>query len=340
MVTNLKPVLAILGCALLLTACPGQQTAEQETPLPTGDWLGQEPPGDVPQLFAPGVVSTELDELNSIFSPDATEFLFGVKLPDRERHTMLITRREGETWSAPAVLPFSGAFADADPIYSPDGNRIYFISMRPRQAGDERNDWNIWFVDRTEEGWSDPVLMPEPINSDAHEIYPSLTNSGTLYFSSNRNGRFRLHRVALNEPGAEPEMIGETINHGDSEGDTFVDPEERFIIFSANLPEGYGRNDLYISFRLPSGDWSHAMNMGGQINSSDIEYCPAVSPDGAYMFFTSYRRPETIDTEVLASYSDIEQIYSRTQNGLGNIYWISARVIDSLHSQALMGVTQ
>ena len=39
-----------------------------------GPYLGQEPPGMTPEIFAPGVVSTERDEINSVFSSNGAEF--------------------------------------------------------------------------------------------------------------------------------------------------------------------------------------------------------------------------------------------------------------------------
>jgi hypothetical protein len=35
-----------------------------------GDYFGQKPPGMTPEIFAPGIVSTEKKELNSVFTPD------------------------------------------------------------------------------------------------------------------------------------------------------------------------------------------------------------------------------------------------------------------------------
>src|SRR5262245_64730542 len=44
--------------------------------LPKTPYLGQPVPGLTPELFAPGIVSTEAIELNGVFSPDGREFYF------------------------------------------------------------------------------------------------------------------------------------------------------------------------------------------------------------------------------------------------------------------------
>ena len=69
---------------------------------------------------------------------------------------------------------------------------------------------------------------------------------------------------------------------------------------------GYGESDLYISFATPDGKWSEPINMGPDINSLGYDFCPMLSPDGEYLFFT------------------------RTINGNGDIYWVDAGVIEAL----------
>jgi hypothetical protein len=167
-------------------------------PLLEGPYLGQKPPGNLPQLFAPGIVSTGMDDLNAVFSADGTEFFFAVKLPTRGRHVMLAMNQERGRWSAPAVLPFSGQYNDADPALSPDGTTLYFASSRPMAAGAPEKDWDIWAAERTANGWGQPRRLDAPVNSQAMEVYPSVTANGTLYFSSSRHesrrhfpGRFR-----------------------------------------------------------------------------------------------------------------------------------------------------
>jgi hypothetical protein len=48
-------------------------------PVLEGPYLGQKPPAKMPQLFAPGIVSTGRDDLNAVFSADGTEFILGVR---------------------------------------------------------------------------------------------------------------------------------------------------------------------------------------------------------------------------------------------------------------------
>ena len=212
---------------------------------------------------------------------------------------------------------------------------MFFISRRPVNEHEDRlNDWDIWYADRTETGWKKPVNPGAPVNTDELEIHPSVIADGTLYFSSGRKGgmgRDDIYRSRyIKGRFMEPENLGNAINTEYGEGDIFIAPDESYIIFSSGRPGGFGRNDLYISFQKKDGSWITAVNMGEKINSPEVEYCPSVSPDGKYFFFTSYRRPEKAFPEQPITYNDIIRINNEPLNGSGNIYWINTEIINQI----------
>src|SRR3546814_10131964 len=74
---------------------------------------------------------------------------------------------------------------EADPAITHDGKRLYFISSR---HAPEKEDFDIWYVDRAEEGWGQPVRLPAPVNTTNSEIFPRPGADGRLYFGSDRPG--------------------------------------------------------------------------------------------------------------------------------------------------------
>ena len=66
--------------AILAAALTAQEPAGMvgRFPILVGPYLGQKQPAIIPQLFAPGIVSTGMDDLNAVFSADGTEFFFAV----------------------------------------------------------------------------------------------------------------------------------------------------------------------------------------------------------------------------------------------------------------------
>ena len=61
---------------LLLVAAIGIHAQKTDFPKLAGPFLGQKPPGNIPEIFAPGIISTEAHEFSCCFSPDGKEFYF------------------------------------------------------------------------------------------------------------------------------------------------------------------------------------------------------------------------------------------------------------------------
>jgi hypothetical protein len=79
-----------------------------------------------------------------------------------------------------------------------------------------------------------------------------------------------------------------------------VSPDESYVIFCSERPGGKGKGDLYISFKDKTGEWQPAKILDAGINTEAYEFCPFVTSDGKYLFF------------------------SRD----GDIYWMSAQLLE------------
>jgi hypothetical protein len=277
--------------------------------------LEQTPPGETPSLFAPGVVSTsEAIELNGVLSPDGRELVF-TRLVDGV-DTMHRARLLDGAWTAPEPwVPYAGgqrAMA-VDMSFSPDGKRLYFLGTDPDDPG-AVDPLDLWFVERTEEGWSSAARLPEPLSTEADEIYPCVVGDGSLYFTSNRAGGFGKSDVwrAQRLPDgrfAAPVNVGAEINTEHSEGDTWVSPDERTLVVASSRPGGFGQGDLYVSFRDERGAWSTPVNLGPTINTAEVDYCPMRTWDGRWFFFSRRDGPwESVRT--------------------GDVFWIDAAVLE------------
>jgi hypothetical protein len=268
-------------------------------------YLGQDPPLLIPETFAPDIISKkEESEFGSVFNSDATEFFYGVDVNGKSeiRYTYL----NGEHWSDPEIILVHEEYGYNDSFLSPYEKRLYFISPRALDGVGGPKDHDIWYVEKRDNGWSDPVNAGNNINSDGNEYYMSFTNDGTMYFASNINApEDRKHDYDIysskNIDGVFQEKIslGDSINTMHYEADVYIDPNEAYMIFCAIRPGGLGRGDLYISFRKPDDTWTRSRNLGQPINTEHHELCPFVSKDGKYLFYTSDQDIYWVDTEIL-----------------------------------------
>jgi len=310
----------------------------------TGPCLGQKPPGDVPELFAPGVVNTGMYTRDIAISPTGDEIYFCVTLPGFNFATILYTRVLGDRWTPPEVVPYMDdpRYFYFEPHISADGRKLFFLSNQPDSAAGDTTggDEDIWVMERTGDTWQKPHNLGAPVNTDSSEFYPSLTRNGTLYFTRQiKNGRdswiYRSRRV--NGIYAKPERLGPRVNSGTSQYNAFIDPDERFIIVPTNgRSDTFGSIDYYIVFRNPDDTWTGPVNLGSRINSRrGQEHSAYVSPDGKYFFFMSVRTP--LDDEsyrVKTTYALLKTLYMNPGNGNSNMYWMRAGFIEDLRHQA------
>lgn len=264
-------------------------------------YFGLRPPGSKPEVFAPHIVSKpDRHEFGAVFSEDGKEFFFGVD--NDGRAGIFFSKLENGVWPAPQSLLVHKVYSFNDPMLSPDGNRLYFISDMPMEGKGDKKDYDIWYIERSGSHWSDPVNIGEPINTAGNEYYISFTENGTLYFSSNKHDE-RNYDIFYSEhvDGVfkNPIRLDDNINSERYEADAFIAPDRSYIIFSAIRKEGFGQGDLYISFRDDEGNWSKARNMGDDINDEHHQLCPFVSKDGKYLFFTSNQDIYWVDAAIL-----------------------------------------
>ena len=329
---------APLAAVLLAAACsPPAAAPPTAAPALTGPYLGQEPPGLEPRRFAPGVVSTGLEERDLAVTPDGNELFFTVTYADGAVFAAIVTTRLVDgSWTPPEVAPFSGSWSDFEPCLAPDGQRLLFASTRPL-PGDEPKPRkaDFWVVDRVGAGWSEPRPLGPPVNSEEEEYFPSLTRDGTLYFTvQGEDGQAVIKRSRV-ENGAysEPEVLGPEVNCGQMRFNACVAPDESYVIVCAVGAEGaQGGADYYAVFRSPDDRWSPPVNLGPAVNDAKgREWSPSVSPDGRYLFFMASRATLTDGhAPTPLRYADLQRMGSEPGNGNPDIWWVSAEVVEAV----------
>jgi WD40 repeat protein len=313
-----------ISVGVSLVAIAYLAAAQQAAPHP---YVSTQPLPE-PKLFGEGVISTGDMELNAVFAPDGKTLYFTKRTPMPQMWFIVVSRFQNGKWSQPEMAEFSGQHSDFDPFISPDGQHLFFCSIRPVDTR-RKSDFDIWVVDKTASGppsWSAPRHLEAPINTPSQEYYPSVAANGALYFSSNREGgkgRGDIYRARLVDGKyTEPENLGDMINSQYFEGDPYIAPDESYLIFvSYGRPEGYGDGDLYISLRR-EGAWTKAVNLGSPINSSALDFCPIVSPDRKYFFFTSERSFTATPLTTRLDYPQLMKQIRGARNGLGDIYQV------------------
>jgi hypothetical protein len=83
--------------------------------------------------------------------------------------------------------------------------------------------------------------------------------------------------------------LGESVNTEEPELAATCTPDAQ-TLFVARLPieePGFGGLDIFMSKRLPGGEWSYPVNLGPTINTQYDEMYPVISHDGKTLYFAS-----------------------------------------------------
>jgi len=330
----MKKALILFIIVYMFVAC--KQQKESELTVPGRFYFGQSNPTDKLVIFAPGIVSTGLNEGYIAFSPDGKECYWSVLFSDFV--TIVTSKLENGKWTKPEFAAFAGKYYDGWPAMQPDGKRMFFHSSRP--VADTSTGitakFNVWYVDRTKNGWSDPVVVNAPVNGSENSTCPSVTRSGNLYISKRFNdGSEKLCRSVLhNGAYQELEILPENLNVLKDNYHGYISPDESYFIrICYGRPDNIGAGwNYYITFRKSDGTWSDLVNLGKEVNSVYCGGAPSISSDGKYLFFQGI--VATSITDSLDRKYSLEELIDRDikspSKGSTDIYWIDAKIIEEL----------
>jgi len=264
---------------------------------PDSLYFGQTPPGSIPAMFAPGIVSLpNRNEAVITFSPDGASVFFYVQ---QAIPYTLFSVYSNNHWSAPDTIPFSNGRTTGEPFFAYNGSRVYMFATN---ALNQEGIVDLTYSEKQGNGWSDPVSMGNPPNSEDYQYHPCITGDTSVYFSS---GAGKICRCQYYNGAYQPRVIlPRPVNYIGSMtwGDPYVASDESYMILKSIRTEGYGQNDLYISYRKSDSTWTNPKNLGNIINTPGDETAGDITPDGLYMTYGSG----------------------------GDLYWVSTGFIDSL----------
>jgi hypothetical protein len=297
-----------------------------------GGYLGQNPPGLTPEIFAPGFISTGLMEGVCNFAPDGKEMYYNIaySIKDDWKLSIVYCRVENEKWTSPEFVSFTDMnYIQAYPFLSYDGSELYFTSNMPTNNPDLKNEYNIWIAKRNGNDWGDPVPLPLPINGRGDVSGPSLSKTGGFYYTLISEKEQAIYRSQYNEGKySEPERLPDTVNSTDSQFDGVIAADESFMILPVyNRKDTYGSTDLYVTFRDENDEWTPVVNLGDEVNSKFTESSARITPDGKYMFFTGLLETHNWGNDSL-SYSDVLNYYTKPGYGNPDIYWVDIKFLD------------
>lgn len=272
-------------------------------------YLGMTPPGNTPQIFAPEVVSTEMDEtLLGIFN-SGRRIVFD-RIPQGFNNWDKVPVYTLENGDLGWKVEESSVFAREAYLLEENARdgEVRIIPWWTTNMEGAMTDVDLLKVEFKNGKWSVPVSLGTPVNTPWFDSWPSVTEDGILYFFSNRPDGFGQANLYYSIPknGAYSEVIqmDSTINFGRFQHDPCISADGKTLIYSSYNKESLVQDDLYVCYRQKDGSWSKPKNLGPGVNSEASDNRPHLTNDEKYLFFVSNR------------------------NGNLDIFWVSAEILE------------
>lgn len=234
-------------------------------------------------------------------------------------------------------------YPDYYPVVAPDESILYFTTRRkspttqmPEMDGFYSSD--IFYVQMFSKGesasggkdvkWGKPQSMSNIINTHLDEQVVDVSDDGTimLFYIDHIDvfGDIWIARRLDNKsPWLKPVPLPENINSGmETSASIWKNSltEEEVLLIASSRPgtvtnPNYGETDIYISRKLPTGQWSELKNLGLNINTKFKEEFPQFSEDGKTLYFASEGHSSMGGFDIFKSvWDEVNQEWSSPKN--------------------------
>ncbi|WP_075343968.1 OmpA family protein [Tenacibaculum agarivorans] len=205
----------------------------------------------------PAPISTKFHESSAIFTKDGKYMYFsrvnynGKRLKKSKKQTVNLKLYRAENvdgnWANIEELPFSSnEYSVGHPALSADEKILYFASDMPGSIGKT----DIFKVEIRANGFGEPENLGEQINTAEREMFPFMSKSNVLYFSSNGHrgsGLLDIFQTKVYENGtySKIENLGYPFNSKKDDFSFYIDTSGKKGFFSSNRSKGKGDDDIY-----------------------------------------------------------------------------------------------
>ncbi|MBL7856240.1 MAG: PD40 domain-containing protein [Cyclobacteriaceae bacterium] len=192
------------------------------------------------------------------------------------------------------------------PIFSPDGKTLFFTrSMHAGNKGGKYAGQDIW-VSKYEEGvWRKADNSIFPFNNNYNNAVVGVSADGKTIYMLNVSPSKKMRGISfskkINGQWTAPEDI--LINGIENDGSIafYVSPDFDVIFLSMKGKDSLGEEDIYVTTKSASGEWTKPKNLGPTINTSGFEISPFLSPDKKRLYFSSNGHPGMGDADIFYS---------------------------------------
>lgn len=180
------------------------------------------------------------------------------------------------------------------PVISADEKTLIFTTRRKENMGGQiapdGQPFEDIYISYFENGkWTKAQPIGDNINTAGHEASIGLSVDGQiLYIYIDDYGDGNIYESKLKgDSWSKPVKLTENINTKNWEPSASISSDGNYLYFTSDRADGLGGSDIWVSKKLPNGEWSLPTNLGPNINTPFDEDGPFIHPDGKTLYFSS-----------------------------------------------------
>ena len=221
------------------------------------------------------------NEFDPAFSNDGKQLAF---ISDKSgQFKIYICYKKGDNWTAAEEIAGINSFNNGVgniryPSFNYDGSKIYFSADFFKDS----SNVDIFYSEKTNEGWSVPFSLGAPVNSALYDGQPSISpDDKVLYFVRNKTSELtsdcKMVLVSTRqqeENWSKPEELPIPVNV-DCEQAPKIALDNKTLYFSSVREGGKGGFDIYRSKLIAKNVWIPAESID-TLNTPDNDYSPSL----------------------------------------------------------------
>lgn len=189
-------------------------------------------------------------------------------------------------------------FSTLAPVYY-EASSIAFSSAKipaekKKLLGKQENtSLEVFIAKRSGKYWSESTAMPEPVNSDQHEVGGVFSEDKTSFFFTRSNPENKKECAIylskfLNGMWLLPLKLNENVNkEGFRSMQPTISKDGSKLYFASDMPGGQGKMDIWSCNIDDKGNAGPALNMGKRINTPEDEVTPFFHAHSNTLFYSS-----------------------------------------------------
>jgi len=203
-------------------------------------------------------------------------------------------------------------YSEILPIITHDGSGLYFVRKNsPENLGKEHFD-DIYYSKKVNDStWSKAIRLGHPLNNDGNNSVVSESPDGNSVLLMNQysedgtkiTGGGLSKSVRTKDGWSIPKAVQIVDYYNDNPQyyeNQFLSADNKILLTSVQRKEGYGENDIYVSF-FDGEKYSKPKNLGPIINSYGDDMSPYLASDGRTLYFSSNGHPGYGEYDVFIS---------------------------------------